>query len=94
MEITNKIKLEEYAEKINMPVKVLTGKSRVPRIALARQTYWYYLHLQKVRLIDIARIFNRNSHSTIISGIRTVKNLVYTSDKRISLYIRILDIKP
>lgn len=83
----NKLTLEQYSNKIAIPVCELKGVSRVPEIALARQVYWFYLYSKGIILKDIASQFNRNAHSTIISGISTIKNMIDTKNNSIDLYM-------
>ncbi|MFT3994412.1 MAG: helix-turn-helix domain-containing protein [Dysgonomonas sp.] len=83
----DRLTLEQYSEKIDIPVSELEGASRVPEIALARQAYWYYLKQHGIILIDIASMFNRKQHSTIISGINTIKDMIDTNNNTINRYL-------
>lgn len=83
----DKLSLEQYSEKISIPVSELEGLSRVPEISLARQAYWYYLHSKGIILKEIATQFNRNAHSTIISGINTIKDMIDTNNTTINRYL-------
>jgi len=82
--------LSEYSSQINIPVERLLKKDN--KLALQRQVYWYYLrnkHHYKLR--DIAILFGRK-HSTIISGIRTISNLIETKNSTIDPYLEALHI--
>jgi len=84
----DKLTLEHYSEEVKVSVSELTGTSRIPSIALARQTYWYYLQQNGVILKDIANLFHRRSHSTIISGINTIKDMIDTKNNSIESYLQ------
>lgn len=83
--------LSIYALKTGIPETELTGRSRKQRIALARQSYWYHLWKRGHKVTSIAKMFNRNAHSTVISGINTVKDLIDTKDERITKYLELLE---
>jgi chromosomal replication initiation ATPase DnaA len=84
------IEIEDYSAKTEIPMSELMGYSRVPKIALAREAYWYYLKKRNYRLIDIAFMFNR-THPTILSGIRTIRNMIDTHDHSIIHYLEALE---
>ncbi len=83
--------LENYSAIINIPIEELIGSSRIPRIALARQVYWYYLRKYTYSFDRIGRMFGRK-RPTILSGVRTIKNLIQTKDSCIDDYLRALDL--
>ena len=58
----------------------ITGRSRIAPVAIAREAYWYCLNLQGVGYSEISRLDGR-SRTTVMSGIRTVRNLIETSEQ-------------
>ena len=86
------ITIKEYSIKTGIPTNELIGRSRIQKIALARQSYWYYLKTQRYKLQRIAKLFDRKSHVTIVSGIKTIENLIDTKNSCISEYMQALGI--
>lgn len=77
--------IEEYSDKVNISVEDLLGNSRKYEHKIPRQLYWLYLHKNGMSKRSIARKFNM-AHSSIVSGINTVSNLIETEDKILSAY--------
>jgi chromosomal replication initiation ATPase DnaA len=85
--------ITEFAEKTGVPVEEILGRSRRRRIAEARMLYWYILSLSDFRIMEIARLCERN-HATIIYGIRKIKWFLESKDKETTrLYNLTKDIK-
>ena len=94
----NAISLNEYSTRVKLPVEILRG-SRYWTHALARNTYWYYLKKINPRTTykAIARRFPLNgkprAHSTIISGINTIENILSSGNiESIEKYLVALNI--
>jgi chromosomal replication initiation ATPase DnaA len=84
------IPLDEYSERINIPYRRLIDKDR--RLALPRQAYWYYLREEHAcKLKDISVLFGRK-HSTIISGITAIRNMIETKNRTVRPYLEALNI--
>jgi chromosomal replication initiation ATPase DnaA len=85
--------ITEFAARTGVPAEEILGRCRRPRIAEARELYWYLLLLNGFRIVEIACL-NERSHSTVISGTRHIKGLLETHDKAITdLYNLIKNIK-
>ncbi|MCL2650306.1 MAG: hypothetical protein FWD60_04665 [Candidatus Azobacteroides sp.] len=91
MKTTKFYTLKEYADKTNLSTINLIGKSRICKLSIPRQVYWYYLFANKIPLVEICKEFNR-THSTIIYGIENIKGLIEIKDKIINPYLEALDI--
>jgi chromosomal replication initiation ATPase DnaA len=68
----------------------ILGKSRKEEIAIARETYWYWLNKNGLGCRKISQIDGRRKE-TILSGIRTIKNLIETDHPLINPYKKILE---
>ncbi|MDR0823909.1 MAG: hypothetical protein LBN74_02370 [Prevotella sp.] len=77
--------------KLNITKEDITGKSRKEEVAIAREIYWYCLNTQGFGYRRISRLDGR-CKQTILSGIRTVKNLIETNHSLIKPYKNIIDI--
>jgi chromosomal replication initiation ATPase DnaA len=88
------VSIEDYVKEKGISVPELYGKSRVFHTALAREVYWLYLKKNGLTLYEIARMFNRKQHSTVLSGIRTAKNLLSTKEEWALFCIDALNMNP
>lgn len=77
------LSLSEYSKQVGIPEGVIKGRDKKPTIAIARQVYWYYLHCNGVSYYRMARMYGR-THTTILKGVATIKNLIETKDPLIS----------
>lgn len=77
--------IEEYSEKTKIPVEDLKGKSRKQNIAIARELYWLYLNTNGYGYRKISQLDGRTPE-TILSGIRTIRNLIETNHPLIEPY--------
>jgi chromosomal replication initiator protein len=82
--------LERYSERINIPVLEILGKTRKMEIVTARQVYWLYLNRNKIGISEIGRMFNKD-HSTVLSGIRRVNDLISVKDKYLKRYLEAIE---
>ena len=69
----------------------ITGRSRKEEVAIAREVYWYCLNLQGLGYRRISRIDGRRKQ-TILSGIRTVKNLIETNHPLVKHHREVIQI--
>lgn len=81
----DRLTLEQYSERIGVPVKEIKGRSRKYEHKIPRHLYWLYLNKNGISKRDIARKFNM-VHSSIVNGINTISNLIETEDKILSEY--------
>ena len=88
----NFISTKEYSDKIKIPLEDLTGNRRKHQISISRQVYWYYLYSKGIRLYQICREFNNRRHSTVIYGIKRIKDFLFINDKSIKPYLDVLEI--
>jgi chromosomal replication initiation ATPase DnaA len=88
------ITVEHYSNKTGIPTDSLLGKSRTFHVTLAREIYWLYLHKNKFTCYKIARMFNRRRHSTVLSGIKTAKNMLSTKEEWALSCIEALNMRP
>ena len=68
----------------------ITGRSRIGRIAVAREAYWYYLSLQGLGHSAISRLAGRG-RSTVMSGIRSVRGLFEVDHPLIRPYKKVVE---
>lgn len=77
--------LTEFSNKIGIPEEDIKGKSRKEHIAIARELYWLYLYKNGYGYRRISQIDGRKPE-TILSGIRTVRNLIETNHPLVEQY--------
>jgi len=73
-----KSSINHYAGILGVNPDDLTGISRKAEIQLMRKAIWCKLRSEGYELKQIASMTNRNSHSTIVSGINSFVGLVET----------------
>lgn len=78
--------IEEYSEQIGLPEEALKGLSRKDEHKIPRQLYWYYLNHNGRSYREIAESFGRK-HPTILSGVRTARNLIESKDSILRPYL-------
>lgn len=75
-------KLIIYAELAGISIKDLKSKSQKRNIVSKRKTIWYILkEVDGISFPKIAIMFNKNSHTTVMSGVRSVKDLLFSKDQ-------------
>ena len=75
----SEMSLSEYSKMVGIPEEELMGRSKSYTITTAREVYWYYLKTTNLSsCYNTAKIFNRVP-STILSGVKTVRNLIETN---------------
>ncbi|MDL2289974.1 hypothetical protein LJB95_01035 [Paludibacteraceae bacterium OttesenSCG-928-F17] len=79
-----------YAQHSGIPIEDILGPSRKQNLMIIRECIWYTMRYQKYQLKEIARIFNRK-HSSIHSGINTLKNLLDTNHFMLDPYQHLLN---
>lgn len=85
----------EFSKITGIRGRVLRGKSRVQHIAEARQMF-YLLLREKTDLTyqEIARKCNRDSHSTVVYGVRKMRTLLEMGDPQaVDMWDEIKNIK-
>jgi hypothetical protein len=71
--------IKEFARATGIPESELLGRSRAKRLDNARQLLWLRLREKGYTTTWIAKLFNRD-HSCIVTGTKTIKNLIETGD--------------
>lgn len=89
-----KTSISHYAGILGIDIEDLTGVSRKADIQLLRKAVWCKLRSDGYELKQIAAMTNRNSHSTIVSGINSFVGLVETGYAPAVLVSKALDIFP
>ncbi len=77
------VRLLHLAKLAHVSVKEVTGKSQKKEISLIRKAMWYILKSEGYSNKKIARMFHKNSHSTVVSGIKDIKGFLDVDDKQI-----------
>jgi len=77
------LSLAEYAFLVGIKQKDLTGRSRTRHIADAREVYWYKLHENGYSYPQIAKMFNRRNHTTVLSAKNRIEGLLGIKDSGI-----------
>lgn len=81
----------ELSNLSNITKEDITGRSRKEEVAIAREVYWYCLNLQGIGYRRISRMDGR-ARETILSGIRTVKNLIETNHPLVEQHKDVIEI--
>jgi chromosomal replication initiation ATPase DnaA len=81
------ISIKDYCKQTGISEELLLSKSRTVKCTIPRQLYWKHLRENGHTHRSIARLFNK-SHSTIISGIRHVDELIDIKDRDV-MFMRI-----
>ena len=79
-----------YAKEVGITPHELKGPCRKFPIKTAREAFWHHLTLQGWSYPAIGRFFNR-THPTIISGVRTVRNMIDTNDPVVQPYKNVIE---
>ncbi len=92
------VDLDTYCQRIGIQEPELKSHCTSDKLSLARQVYWHYLRAQKDRenkhlftFKQIAGIFGRRSHSTVIHGVTIIKELIKIKAPCISGYLAALE---
>lgn len=80
----------ELSNLSNITKEDITGRSRSEAIAIAREIYWYCLNLQGIGYRKISQ-FDGRKPETILSGIRTVRNLIETNHPLVESYKELIE---
>jgi hypothetical protein len=71
--------IEEFSAITGIPPRELLGRSSTRRLNSARQLLWLRLREEGYTTTEIGKRFGRN-HSSVVSGVKTVRNLIETGD--------------
>ena len=82
--------LAEFSRMTGLSEEVLVGRDRSRQLSTARQIHWLHLRHKKHSYDKIAKIYRRR-RASIISGIKTIKNLIETEDVLIAPYRDFVD---
>ncbi|NDW19287.1 hypothetical protein D0T53_10220 [Dysgonomonas sp. 216] len=77
--------LAEFSQKVGIPEDEIKGRSRKESIAIARELYWLYLYKNGKGYRKISQLDGRKPE-TILSGIRTIRNLIETNHPLVEQY--------
>ena len=77
------LSLSEYARLVGIKESDLTSRSRKQKVSDAREVYWYELHNTGYSYPKIARMFNRRSHTSILSAKKRIRKLIDIGDDKI-----------
>jgi len=74
----------EVCELLEIPLSLLTGKSRKQEIVFARQIAMYMIrNLTSASLKSIGNFFGGRDHTTVMHSVNTIENLVKRDDDRV-----------
>jgi len=86
------IELEEYANRVGIPLTEIMSKRRLRKTTAARYVYWLYLRDNGYKLIEIAKMFNMNP-VTVFSGIETIRDLISVNDAYLKRFLEAIEYK-
>lgn len=91
-----KITLEELAEvcayAAEVQAKDLRGKSRKKEIMIGRQCFYYYAYNRGIaNYAEIGEYLGGRDHTTVISGIRTLKDMLATEEPAYTSVFNLVD---
>jgi chromosomal replication initiation ATPase DnaA len=70
----------EFTKRTGIRAQEILGRVRTRRLNDARHLYWLLLYRNGFCYSDIGRLAGRD-HSTVISGIRRIRDLLETGDR-------------
>lgn len=74
----------EVCELLEIPLSLLTGKSRKQEIVFARQIAMYLIRaLTSASLKSIGNFFGGRDHTTVMHSVNTIENLLKSNDDRV-----------
>ncbi len=79
-----------YSRHTGISIEEILGPARKQKLMIVRECIWYTMRYQKYQLKEIGQIFNRK-HSSIYSGINTLKNLIDTNNFIVDPYKHLLN---
>jgi len=82
--------LAEFSQRVGVPEDDIKGRSRKENIAIARELYWLYLNTNGYGYRKISQLDGRKPE-TILSGIRTVRNLIETNHPLVEPYKELIE---
>ena len=75
-------KIETQSECTGLSVEQLLSRSQKESVCFARYLCWDCLFKNKTSYSEIARMYGRDSHSTIISGINSIQDMRDTNNPK------------
>ncbi|MFV0587084.1 hypothetical protein [Bacteroides reticulotermitis] len=87
-----KMSLADFSRITGILEADLKGRSRTEKVAVAREMYWIYLNYRGMGYRRISQWDGRKPE-TILSGIRTVRNLIETNHPLVEPYKEVEQLK-
>lgn len=82
--------LTQFSEIVGISEDDIKGRSRKENVAIARELYWLYLNTRGYGYRKISQ-FDGRKPETILSGIRTVRNLIETNHPLVEPYKELIE---
>lgn len=82
--------IEKVCNDTGTPVDYLVGRTRKGMYAEIRECLWFALREYELPYKLIGIVFDNRDHSTILSGVKRVRNLIDSKDSVMNIYQKVV----